>query len=131
MGSRRFDFRLRVPYAHVDKMGIVYYAHYLVYFEMARSAMFREAGLPYGELESRGILLPVIEAHCEYRKPAGFDDELCVTVHNFEQRGAVLHVEYEVKKGEKLLAAGYTHHVCLSPRGKVLKPSPELKRFLE
>jgi len=120
-----------VPYAHIDKMGVVYYANYLAYFEMARSALFRETGLPYGELEARGVLLPVVEAHCEYRKPARFDDELCVTVHSFEQRGAILHVEYEVARGEELLAVGWTNHVCMSPKGKVLKPSPELRRFLE
>jgi acyl-CoA thioester hydrolase len=128
--SARYEFRLHVPYAHVDRMGVVYYAHYFVYFEMARSAMFRDAGLPYGELEARGILLPVIEAHCEYRQPARYDDELRVVLHNFELRGAVFRIEYEVNRGEERVAVGNTHHVCMSPRGKVLKPVPELRRFM-
>ena len=130
MGTRRFEFRLHVPYAHIDRMGFVYYSHYLVYFEMARSSMFRETGLPYGELEKRGVMLPVVEAHCEYRKPAMFDEELCVTIDGIKIQGAILHVEYEVKRGEDLIALGYTNHVCMSPEGRVLKPVPELKRFV-
>ena len=60
-----FKHEVRVPYAHVDQMGVVYYANYLVYFEMARSEMLREAGMPYGDLEEKGLRLPVVEARCE------------------------------------------------------------------
>jgi acyl-CoA thioester hydrolase len=130
MSPRKFDFTLHVPYAHIDKMGVVYYANYFVYFEMARSAMFREAGLPYGKLEERGVMLPVVAAHCEYRKAARLDEEICITVSNLSQRGAVLRAEYEVKRGADLLAVGYTDHVCMSPQGTVLKPVPELKRIM-
>ena len=72
-----FLHEVRVPYAHVDQMGVVYYANYLVYFEMARSEMMREAGMPYSELEARGLRLPVIEAHCEYKAPARFIYYVC------------------------------------------------------
>jgi len=53
----------RVPYADTDRLGVVYYANYLVYFERGRGQLMRDAGLPYGELERRGFALPVIEAH--------------------------------------------------------------------
>ncbi len=131
MGSRSFDYSLHVPYAHIDKMGFVYYAHYLVYFEMARSAMFRQVGLPYMELEEQGILLPVVASHCEYRKPARFDDELTVTIHNVEIRGPLFHVDYHVRRDGELLAEGYTDHVCMSPGGRVIKPAKLLIRLVE
>jgi len=128
--GREFELKLHVPYAHIDKMGIVYYANYLVYFEMARASMMREVGLPYGELEEQGVMLPVIETQCRYRQPALFDDELTVTIHSMAFRGPVLHIEYRVTRGNDLLATGYTDHVCMSPKGKVLKPAQELKRLL-
>ena len=72
--SRSFEHHVRVPYAHIDQMGFVYYANYFVYMEMARAEMLREVGLPYAEMENKGIMLPVVEAHGEYSKPGNFDD---------------------------------------------------------
>ena len=78
--GRGFKYPVRVPYAHIDQMGVVYYAHYLVYFEMARGELLRKAGMPYGEMERAGVMLPVVESHCVYRKPAKFDDLLDVRI---------------------------------------------------
>ena len=122
---------IRVPYAHVDQMGVVYYAHYLVYFEMARAEAIRNAGMPYGEMERRGILLPAVEAHCVYRKPARYDELLRVRISAMSIRGARIRMEYEITRGDDLLATGYTDHVCMSPQGKVLRPSAELAVLVE
>lgn len=124
-----FKHSVRVPYAHVDQMGVVYYAHYLVYFEMARGELLRKAGMPYGDLERGGVMLPVVESHCVYRKPARFDDLLDITIARVETRGIRLRIEYEVTRGDDLVAAGYTDHVCMSREGKVLRPVPELKKL--
>jgi acyl-CoA thioester hydrolase len=127
---REFLHSVRVPYAHTDQMGVVYYAHYLVYFEMARAEMLREAGTPYGELEKKGVGLPVVESHCEYRSPARFDDLLTIRTRCTAIRGVRLRIEYDVEREGTILAQGYTEHVCVSPSGKVLKPAPELKRLV-
>jgi acyl-CoA thioester hydrolase len=68
--------RIRVRYAETDQMGIVYYAHYFVWFEVARADWLRSLGWTYREMEESGVMLPVIEAHCEYRYPARYDDEV-------------------------------------------------------
>lgn len=128
--GRVFQFVLHVPYAHTDQMRFVYYANYLVYFEMARSAMLREVGLPYTELEKKGLFLPVVEAHCEYKTPAHYDDELRV-VSRCAIDGPRLRIAYEVFRGDKVIMTGYTVHVCLSFQGKVLRPPPELRRLVE
>jgi acyl-CoA thioester hydrolase len=128
---REFAFSIRVPYAHTDQMGMVYYANYLVYFEMARSALLREIGLPYGELETRGIYLPVVEAHCEYRKPARFDELVEVRSRCTEIRGVRLRIEYEVVRDGDVLATGYTHHVCMTREGKVVRPAAEVRNLTE
>ena len=57
-------------------MGVVYYANYFVWFEVARADLLRSLGWSYREMEHAGVSLPVIEAHCEYRRPARYDDEI-------------------------------------------------------
>ena len=57
-------------------MGVVYYANYLVWFEVGRTEWLRDAGWSYRDMEEDGISLPVIEAHCEYRQSARYDDEI-------------------------------------------------------
>jgi len=142
MSNQLFKHHLRVPYAHIDKMGVVYYAHYLEYFEMARATLLREVGMPYTIMENRGIFLPVVSAHCDYKKPARYDDLLVVISQCTALRGPRLHIEYILQKiedgtgqkvdgeGEKL-ATGYTEHVCLSAEGKIMRPTEELKRLTE
>jgi len=129
--AKGFTFSVRVPYAHVDQMGVVYYAHYFVYFEMARAELLRKAGMPYGDMEKAGVLLPAVEAHCVYRKPARFDDQLDVVISRVEIHGTRVRLEYEVKRGEVMIATGYTDHVCMSKEGRVLRPVAELKRLTE
>jgi acyl-CoA thioester hydrolase len=128
--AREYLHTVRVPYAHTDAMGVVYYAHYYVYFEMARSEMLREAGTPYSELEKKGIGLPVVESHCEYHGSARYDDLLTIRTRCTGFRGVRLHIEYLVERNGERLATGYTEHVCIGPGGKVLKPIPELKRMI-
>jgi acyl-CoA thioester hydrolase len=125
--SQEFQFEVYVPYAHIDAMGIVYYANYLVYFEMARADMLRKSGLPYGEMEKQGVMLPVVESHCEYKKSAHYDDLLVVHSRCLPFKGPRLRIEYEVKRDGELLAAGYTHHVCMGLDGRVMRPTAELR----
>lgn len=127
--SHRLD--IRVPYAHTDQMGVVYYANYLVYFEMARSELLRARGTPYTEMERQGVLLPVLEAHCEYSRPARYDD--LITVHSVctELRGPRLRIEYRVTRGEETLATGHTVHACMAPDGKVIRPPVALRQLVE
>lgn len=104
----------RVPYADTDQMGVVYYANFLVYFERSRNEALRALGVTYREMESEGILLPVVEAHCDYRQPALYDDLL--EIHGWFERMGRTRVRAccEVRRGDALLAEGYTVHACLS-----------------
>ena len=128
---RTFIHHVRVPYAHVDQMGFVYYAHYYVYFEMARSELLREAGMPYGELEERGVMLPVVESHCEYKRAATFDDLLEIRTQCTRLKGTRLRIEYDMRRGDEPIVVGYTDHVCMNPSGRVMRPVPELKALVE
>lgn len=123
--NRIFRHFVRVPYAHTDQMRFVYYANYFIYFEMARAEMLREVGLPYAELEKQGIFLPVVEAHCEYKTPAHFDDRLEI-VSRCQIQGVRLRVEYKVSRGEELIVSGHTVHVCVSADLKIIRPPATL-----
>ena len=74
MSAPRNISRVRVRYAETDQMGVVYYANYFVWFEVARTDWLRNLGWTYREMEANGVFLPVIEAQCEYRRPARYDD---------------------------------------------------------
>ena len=107
-----------VPYADVDMMGFVYYAHYLVYFERARSQMLAEVGYPYWEMEKEGFGLPVIEAHVDYKAPATYGDRLDICAWPAWIKAVRLQIRCEVYKKGSLLASGYTVHCCMDMQKK-------------
>jgi acyl-CoA thioester hydrolase len=111
---------LRVRYAETDKMGVVYYANYFVWFEVARTEWLRSQGWTYREMEAQGLALPVIDAHCEYRQSARYDDEI-----ELRTRGALispLRIEFTydlMRKFDAILAAtGRTVHAATDLDGR-------------
>ena len=109
---------LRVRYAETDQMHVVYYANYLVWFEIGRVELLRSLGLAYSDLETEHhCILPVVEATCRYRSPARYDDEILIETRPALLRGPVLKFAYRILRkatqGEepKLLAEGETVHV--------------------
>jgi acyl-CoA thioester hydrolase len=112
----RHKTEIRVRYADTDQMKVVYHAKYLEYFEVGRSALIRSLGMPYSELEDRGILLPVVEVFAKYRKPARYDELLLIESFVTEIPQATLKIEYRICFGseENLLVEGYTVHSFLN-----------------
>ena len=79
MSGHVSEAAVSVRYAETDQMGFAYYANYLAWFEVGRCEWLRSLGWSYRDLEVRdAVMLPVIEAHCEYRQPARYDDELLI-----------------------------------------------------
>jgi len=121
---------VRVRYAETDQMGIVYYANYLVWFEIGRVELLRSLGLAYSQLEKdHQCILPVVEASCRYKSPARYDDRILIETRPSLLRGSVLKFAYRIlrKNSEeeepKLLAEGETVHVVCDDR-LVKKPLP-------
>ena len=79
-------------------MRVAYYAHYLNWFEAGRSDLLRESGVSYRDLESHGVFLPVVEAHCRYLKPAHYDDLLRILTKVSQAKRTRLLFEYEVRR---------------------------------
>lgn len=124
--------RQRVRYAETDQMGIVYYANYLVWFELGRVEVLRSLGLAYSQLEKEHeCILPVVSASCRYRSPARYDDEILIETRPAMLRGSVLKFAYQIyrkpdqkEKQRVLLAEGETVHVVCDDQLQ-RKPLPE------
>jgi len=103
----------RVIYGDTDAGGVVYYANYFRWFESGRRELFRSLKIDYNALEKKGIITPVVEAHCNYFLPARYDDVVVVETRIAEIKDKSVKFENKVfrKKGRKLLAHGYTVNV--------------------
>jgi acyl-CoA thioester hydrolase len=111
---------VRVRYADVDRMGVAYYANYFVWFEVGRTEWLRETGWSYREMELEGIALPVVEAHCEYRQPARYDDEVEIETRATLITPVRVRFDYRVcRAGDPAVAAvGHTTHAALDGHGR-------------
>lgn len=121
--SRQTSSTVRVRYAETDAMGIVYYANYLIWFEIGRTDWLRETGWTYREMEADGIQLPVIEAHCEYRQGARYDDDVEIRTRASKVSPVRLRFDYEAIRhvDSALLAIGHTVHASIGRRGRPMR----------
>src|SRR5687767_2297104 len=113
-------------------MGVVYYANYLVWFEVGRTDWLRQTGWSYREMEQDGISLPVIEAHCEYRQPARYDDDIEIRTRATLLSPVRIRFDYElIRAGEASpAAAGHTVHAALDPAGRPCRLPPRVRQVL-
>lgn len=118
--SARSTTTLRVRYADTDAMGVAYYANYFVWFEVARTDLIRALGWSYREMEAGGVLLPVIETDCRYRRPARYDDELEIRTEGRLTSPIRLEFLYEVfvKGHDQSIASGRTAHAAVGASGR-------------
>jgi acyl-CoA thioester hydrolase len=101
-------------------MGVVYYANYFVWFEVARTDLLRALGWSYREMEQAGVSLPVIEAHCKYVRPARYDDELEILTAGRLLSPARMEFTYEVRLAAQtaVAATGRTMHASVDANGR-------------
>lgn len=114
--------QITVRYAETDMMGIVYHANYLPWFEVARTQLLREQGFPYRQLEADGFRLPVLEVSAKYRRPALYDDTLTIVATLREKPLLRIRIDYEVFRGDELLATGQSAHAFCDLRGRPTRP---------
>jgi acyl-CoA thioester hydrolase len=124
--------QVRVRYAETDQMGIVYYANYFVWFEVGRTDLLRHAGWSYREMEREGFSLPVVEAHCEYRQPARYDDQLEIRTRGGLLSAVRVRFDYEVVRpsDDTMLAGGHTVHAALDATGRPRRLPERISQLL-
>lgn len=126
--------KLRVRYGETDQMGYMYYGNYAEFFEVGRVEMLRSLGLTYSGMEASGFMMPVLEMHSKYLKPARYDEEITINVSMAKIPGVKIHFKYElfnekqelIHIGETLLAFVNmkTNRPCLPPTDFIEKLKP-------
>lgn len=123
----------RVIYGDTDTMGVVYHANYLRWFEVGRTELFRHLGLPYREIESRGLMLPVSEVKCKYITPAHYDDLIIINATLNTAFRAGMQFDYTItsEDGSVTHTTGYTRHAFINEKGKVVRPPAFIRELVQ
>jgi acyl-CoA thioester hydrolase len=129
--------KIRVRYGETDQMGYMYYGNYAEFYEVGRVEMLRSLGMNYSAMEESGIMMPVLELHCKYLKPALYDEEISVKVIMDKLPGVKIHFKYELyNHNDELINTGETLLVFVNMKtNRPCLPSQEfidkLKPFFE
>jgi len=120
---------VRVRYAETDKMGVVYHSNYFVWFEIGRTDWLRETGWTYRDMEAEGIQLPVIEARCEYRQGARYDDDVEIRTRGKALSPVRVQFDYQAirRADSALLATGHTVHATIDREGRPIRMPGRVK----
>lgn len=134
--SRALHATVRVRYQETDQMGVVYHSNYFVWFEVGRTHLIRELGTSYRDLESKGIILPVIEANCQYKSPARYEDVVRIESVIAELSPAKIRFTYRMvrESDNKLLASGHTLHMWVNREMKPInlkRKQPDVYELLQ
>ena len=128
------ETEVRVRYGETDQMGVLYYGYYALYYEVGRAEAVRQLGFTYKQLEELGIIMPVVELHSQYLRPARYDDLIRVkTIIKELPAGSkiLFHSELYNEQGE-LLNRGITTLVFYDPVSKKkVSMHDELRKRLE
>lgn len=110
----------QIQYYETDQMKVVHHSNYIRWFEEARTDFMRQIGLPYEELEKKGILCPVLEASAKYLRMLKFGDTARIDLTIKEYNGIKLVISYQVvnKKTNMIHCKGETSHCFLTELGK-------------
>ncbi len=124
---------VRVRYAETDKMGVVYYANYLVWFEVGRTDLLRSLGWTYREMEAEGVSLPVIEAHCDYQQSARYDEEIHVVTEGIMLSPARMRFDYRILRAadQAAVASGHTVHAAVNTQGRPCRLPERIRKVFQ
>jgi acyl-CoA thioester hydrolase len=119
--------KVRVRYGETDKMGYVYYGIYPLYYEIGRTELMREFGLPYKKIEDMGIILPVKTLDIKYHKAAKYDDLLTIKTTIKELPGVRITFYYEIlNEKEELLNEGTTMLIFVNEKSQRPMKAPDV-----
>jgi acyl-CoA thioester hydrolase len=109
MPPNSFKTTLRVTWADTDAAQVVHFSRFFVYFERTEEEFYRFLGFGFTDLRNKGFWLPRVEAFCQYRRPARFDDllEVELTVEELKEKSVKLGFIITKKEKAELLATGY------------------------
>lgn len=116
---------LRVRYGETDRMGFLFHAHYVNYYEVARTESIRQLGLTYRSIEEEGIIMPVTDVIVKYLLPAHYDELITInsTIAKLPEVRMVINAEMLNEKGEVINRSevrlaflnAAARHICRAP----------------
>jgi acyl-CoA thioester hydrolase len=106
---RIFKHQLRITWADTDAAQVVHFSNYFRFFEKAEEEFYRELGFSFTDIKNQGLWFPRVEACCQYKKPARFDDLLVIemTVEKLKEKSVRYGFRIINKDTEELVASGY------------------------
>ncbi|WP_181348550.1 thioesterase family protein [Thalassobacillus sp. CUG 92003] len=105
---------IQVRYQETDQMGVVYHANYLVWFEIGRTAFIEALGFQYHEIESQGIVSPVVDADIHFAKPIRYGEEVRVKTWIKDYDGLRVTYGYAIlNEQDEATVTGSTKHVIV------------------
>lgn len=116
---QQHDTELRVRYSETDAMGFLHHSNYLAYFEVGRTELFRAQGGSYRRMEELGLFFVVARISVKFKKPARYDDVLCLNTQIKSQSPAKLVHQYALKRGEELLTEAESVIACVDRNGEL------------
>jgi acyl-CoA thioester hydrolase len=123
---RIHETQIRVRYQETDNMGVVYYANYFIWLEVARTEYLRSAGVSYRHLEEKGMYLMVASASCQYKSPARYDDVVRIQTWIPKIKNSSLDFAHKLYVGDKLIATAESVHVFTNKSGKPVRIPKEI-----
>ena len=120
------QIEIKVRYCETDAMGIVYYANYFIYFEVARTTALELLGHPYHLMEKKGCRIPVLQADCKYIKPARYGDNLTIETTRWRIGLSKIRFDYRIINNHDLIASGKTEHAFVNMEGKPTRPPRDI-----
>jgi acyl-CoA thioester hydrolase len=123
---RIHETQIRVRYQETDNMGVVYYANYFIWLEVARTEYLRSAGVSYRHLEEKGMYLMVASASCQYKAPARYDDVVRIQSWIPKIKNSSLDFAHKLYVGDKLIATAESVHVFTNKNGKPVRIPKEI-----
>jgi len=128
-----YKHNLKVFYRDIDSMGIVYYSRYFEFFEEARTELLNSIGMNITSIEKNGIFLPVISAHCDYKKGLKLQQNFTIETIILEIPKVILKINYKIyiENRANYLVKGYTEHAFTKINGKPTRAPDFIIRLIK
>jgi acyl-CoA thioester hydrolase len=123
--AEEFRHRLRVRYGECDAQGVVYFARYADFVDVAMTELWRARIGPYAEMVESGADMVVAELTLRYRAPARFDEEIDVAIGVQRMGETSLTCGWRIERDGETLVEGELRQVCIDPPTKGKRPLPD------
>ena len=126
------DYVHTVQYYETDRMGITHHSNYIRWMEEARVDFLSQIGWDYARLEESGIISPVLNVTCDFKRTTTFSDKITIRPTVAEFNGVKLKFSYEMKNEEGTVVFTATSmHAFLNKEGRPVRMKQDYPELYE